>query len=368
MEVAESGKFKAESTLINKIDDYMAMYRDLFEKENEMELTGFLYGRRNYKNVIKNSVNEICMIYCYNTLFDENFFNDNSDKVKMLKLNAEKDFSNINQNEDEQFFEILNTTSVVIFSNNGLTEFFTKIAKSETYHHIDSRSENTLNTRLNVNLTSPIYNNTPLAEAYNEVNESSHIKLQIIGSGIIYNIEIQKLTDYSYLLINSENKLNTNSYLAMLDNMRPINFVEVVKGQHYYKEIGGHKSNIFSLNIKNSGLKLDLYSFDEMIIILRNLGEDYAKLMNMPYSDFISLTESYGYGFISEYKVDDKKLYKYFKYDNFNRSMTGEEKTSQRNKILDIMKMREVFEESVRKSIHRYIPVNTTLWKIEYDK
>ena len=111
-----------------------------------------------------------------------------------------------------------------------------------------------------------------------------------------------------------------------------------------------------------------MYSFDEMIIILRNLGEDYTKLIGLSNADFISLAESYGYGFISEYKADDIKLYKYFKYTNFSRLMTREEKISQQNKILDIMKMREVFEESVRKSIHRYIPVNTTLWKVEYDR
>jgi hypothetical protein len=31
------------------------------------------------------------------------------------------------------------------------------------------------------------------------------------------------------------------------------------------------------------------------------------------------------------------------------------------------IKIRRMFEEAVRKSMHRYVPANTTLWKIKYD-
>ena len=56
----------------------------------------------------------------------------------------------------------------------------------------------------------------------------------------------------------------------------------------------------------------------------------------------------------------DFRKFKYFKYDDKTPELRM--KDIIRTKI----QIRGVFEDSIRKSIHRYIPANTTLWKIEY--
>ena len=122
------------------------------------------------------------------------------------------------------------------------------------------------------------------------------------------------------------------AYFNMLSAMKNVDFLEHVEGQHFYQETNRQKSNVFSLRVKNSGLEFKLYSRDEIEKILNQQNGIETGILNGKY-------------FIKE------------------EGRTIDETKS----LIELkMKFRKMFEDSIRKSIHRYIPVNTTLWKIDY--
>ena len=58
---------------------------------------------------------------------------------------------------------------------------------------------------------------------------------------------------------------------------------------------------------------------------------------------------------------DDFKSLKYFLLKD------GEKESEVRQEINNIKEMRKSFERCIRKSIERYAPVNTVLWKVEFE-
>lgn len=256
--------------LDGKIQDYMSVYQDLFEKENNMEKTGIIHGKRLYNgNISKTSRNDICIEYEYHTTKYSNFL------------------------------------------------------------------ENTM-------------------------------------SG--------KITE------------DDPSYRQMMDSMKHIKFVDILKGQHYYKESDVHKSNVFSLNVKNSGLKYDLYSYDDMLRIINDKidelsDNDYEDACSGFITDSILSTLHYGKVNANVDKISNKhplelaenttdekeKTYRKITYNEYLKNFKffkfeTDDPENETRLMASKVHLRSLFEDAVRKSIHRYIPANTILWKIEYDK
>ena len=169
--------------------------------------------------------------------------------------------------------------------------------------------------------------------------------------------------------------------MKMLAQLNNFEFIEIIEGEYKYKESNIKKSNVYSLKLENTNLNYKLYSYNEMLIKLKaakinisNLSENQIeKLLNgsISSSPFYNRNKKYYKIFdITEYKnaniylkhVENIPLSTYYFYEaneNTKEDIESEIKVK--------MQMRNVLNESIRKSIDRYMPVNTQLWKIEYE-
>ena len=369
-----------------KIDDYLSTYRDLYEKENTFEVSGVLYGLRRYDDAFKNSKNDICIEYNYDTSFDYNFLKSigftviDLTNVQKISEFIEDGYEN---DVDDMLNDLLtsNKNNAYMFSEFALHSFIQTISDS-SIHHITTSNTNRLNAQLNARLYSP----STLDTLFNRLETEDKISVLFKNNETINSLSFFKLENNCILMCNENKNTELSSYLEMLKKMKNVKFVDVIKGQHYYKETELHKSNVFSINIKNSGLKYDLYSYDEMKKILE---KDYKLTgeiteANLDIAGFGKIDVSKNISKISlpidSSSSDYLKNYKFFKYENEElerpNEMNDDEyetyKKDYKKEQCDLMELkvylRSLFEDAVRKSIHRYIPANTTLWKIEYDK
>lgn len=163
-------------------------------------------------------------------------------------------------------------------------------------------------------------------------------------------------------------------------------YIERTYGYFKYQQESLHKSNVYSIIIRNSGLnptnneQVSLFNKTELVNRILNLDEfkgykfidntfryfdpnNHAKLNNrlnllLPYDDSViplddSLLERLGF---VKVKQDDEILY-------YNEA----EKLSV-SKINNIRKnMRTLLETAIRNSVQKYMPVETILWKIIYE-
>lgn len=106
--------------------------------------------------------------------------------------------------------------------------------------------------------------------------------------------------------------------------------------------------------MRNSGLEDGLYTYDE----LEKISDGFS--WNALSGDYGVLYEQ---GEIIKGHKPDYRNCKFFKFT----SEDEDDRESQKKLMESKMKLRAMFESAVRKSIHRYIPASTTLWKIEYE-
>ena len=188
--------------------------------------------------------------------------------------------------------------------------------------------------------------------------------------------------------INVEKQREFSSYIAMLLEMRKYEFIDFIEGDFKYKEKDVSKSNVYSIELKNSNLNYNVINFDEMLAICKSNAskfgfKDYDEDTKMfyditndengneiliPISGFIDVINQLGFREILDITMNDdvemlKKAgfeipYKSYKFYNVNDSLN--------NDIHTKMELRKQLEKSIKKSITRYAPVNTTLWKIKY--
>ena len=133
------------------------------------------------------------------------------------------------------------------------------------------------------------------------------------------------------------------------------------------------KSNIFSIDVKNSGFNYTLYSFNEVKKILEerfNKKFDISTGNNL--NDFVNIINSSEFCKVDFNVVYEEKLnYEPLKItDNLEKIQFFKCKSGDRQKEYDLIiiknKMQEHFKSAIRKSIKRYIPANSVLWKIQY--
>lgn len=170
------------------------------------------------------------------------------------------------------------------------------------------------------------------------------------------------------------------AYVSALRMVGGAKFVDVVRGQHYYRETDFRKSNVFSLNVRNSGLAYETYTYDEMVSELRRgygltdmsgLSAAFARsrfgVLEGP-SALGRPTE----GLTAEGYAERLKGCSFFVCAEDPPGATAEEAAESRERQRRTLEMkawlRSLFEEAVRKSIARYAPAHTVLWRIEYDR
>lgn len=350
-----------------KIADYLLPYKEMFKHENEMEMSGFLYGKREYEDALKDSFENPVLTYRYETRLDENFIRDNiGDVVRLTSLDEYKAIS--------PYAKVrLNS---IVSRNSRLTIVSDDVALGGSGVFFDFSSfeddANMLNALLNVEIghSASAGSVWPYKDEQIEFNVISSLfdtfESETVTALRISNHETVFLRDGAL-----------KKYFDMLKSMKDVDFVEHITGQTYYKEQVRKKSNVFSLNVKNSGLDYSLYSFNEMLFMFENQYHATYDSESRRFKDengddvisfFSALLENH-YCKIKEapettkdellVKVDDDfESFKYFKY--------ADDLAKTRTVIKLKIQLRKTFEEAVRNSIHRYMPVNTTLWKIKY--
>lgn len=259
-----------------KIDDYMSVYHTMFDHENEFSVSGVIYGSRSYDKCYKSCDNSLELMYNYKTTFDERF-------LKSM-LGSQKQVAHYDETEGAEFDASFTADDII------------SIVNSQTTISI-------FNERQMIDICTVLLGDSSAAEQKVkdcEAFEFTHQMENSSSEAVSYSLAPRKIADDEYVLVStSENEANwIMRYFEFLDNMSKFQYVEKFAGEHYYKNMTRHKSNIFSLEVKNSGL--------------------------------------------SEESSDSKE--------------TKEIKQAVRNS----------FEEAIRKSIHRYAPAETTLWKIDF--
>lgn len=293
----------------SKLNDYKNNFDYYYNHENIMKKDGHLYGYRNYKFINKSFTDKLFLTYNYYTSYDKNF---------LIRHELENDI-------------------LIIDSDN-----YEKLSGSET----------NWNNALNI-------------------------------SGIINYAQ-------KYVLQNSNKEDEFKAYKSMLLKIREFEFMDLIDGDFKYKETDISKSNVYSIELKNSNLNYTLISFNEMMSrcerYLDQLEENESKInyyydknnesfyktdennnVNLIYT-FIDLIHELGYKEILDITMsEDIELLKKtgfripitsYKFYNKNDALNTNIETK--------MEIRKQLEKAIRKSIGRYAPVNTTLWKIKY--
>lgn len=291
-----------------KLNDYLNSYNDLFLRENIMKKDGNIFGYRTY-NIVNTSLNKkIYLTYNYISTFDK-------------KLLIKNDLLGDVVIED------------AIGENAQGWEF--------DRHDID------------------------------EINSS------------LKDIAAYKINNDIRLKLENNDKID--QFIAIyktLKEMPKVEFIDYIEGFHKYKEVDLSKSNVYSIELVNSNLNYELFTYSEVINLIL-LGELYNENEGWKYDNltlnfvnvkenisksFIDVIHEAGYNEILDITMNKdieilKKSgydipYSSYKYYDVNNPMNENIETK--------MEMRKQVETAIRTSIHRYAPVNTTLWKIKY--
>lgn len=349
----------------SKIDDYIKSYENLYEHENEMKISGYLYGFRKYDNTFKNTENNMYLTYNYDTTFDTNLLDDLGIDYTLHKYEDPEKM--INELGDNLLSIISSNHDIYILSLNALNILLQNIYKGQLTAKYDV--QNYLDNAKFINGAFLLTNELKIQDIF------SVASINWIES-TLGNLKIFKLADNEYTITLEDSLFG--KYFSTLNIVKNVQFAERIKGEHYYKEYKKSKSNVFSLNVRNSGLNYTLYTYNEVLdnILTELNGKKISNsedtfIVNGSLSSFNDLLSvSKYYKFIEDEKIyfdevknneisTNYKLFKYFIADSDKVDYT-------RKLIKSKIQIRKSFENAIRKSIHRYMPVNTTLWKIEF--
>lgn len=194
---------------------------------------------------------------------------------------------------------------------------------------------------------------------------------------------------------NADNTVLLDKFENILNIVSNYDYIECNKGFFKFRQNDLHKSNIYSIKLKNSGLNpendiiINEFSEGEVIKKLELSGQptyenaytgngtNYnAKYKNARFVISESKSENERESAIPGWEQDsnnNKIYYKSFeelcdemgwvydeekgKYYNSNIEKTNEIRNSMRN----------LMEQAVRKSVSKYLPADTTLWKVLYE-
>lgn len=156
----------------------------------------------------------------------------------------------------------------------------------------------------------------------------------------------------------------------VLETTSKYDYVERNYGFFKYQQENLHKSNIYSIKLANSGLnpkydeQLTYYNKSELVQILEK--ENYYNIefiYDSSNDSFYNANFSYNISFNDMYSISSwgktiiGKIEVYYK-------LSEEYTVSQKNKIRK--NMRALLETAIKNSVTKYMPIDTTLWKIIY--
>ena len=196
-------------------------------------------------------------------------------------------------------------------------------------------------------------------------------------------------------------KIVQNNSSVLSTSINNYDFVQNVDGFFKFKQTGLHKSNIYSINLKNTGLskaqdkETKMYTKQEVIRLLQQkyfikyYQDEDSFLVNSDENTFIHAifdsTDNTTYkrtplfkesmsGFVLNYitipfetlvqydglksLLNEQFIQLYYYQKEYNEAV---EYNSVRQNI------RQLIQKAIRKSITRYMPADTNLWKVEYE-
>lgn len=290
------GKIPSNSDLNIKINDYNSHIIDLYKHNNSFKLSGYLYGMRDYTNCGLNSDDDIWLSYNFKSNFNKEFLESILNTSISGLIKSKEEIINIINSYITYVDENFNNTSIMLIRDvesklNEISDFSSFSLSSFT----GIKPEN-----------------------------------DIVNNYVIDNEKIIFKDKDSTFIISNEVKILSN-YFKMLDELKKIEFGEIVKGQHYYKENQYSKSNIFSIDVKNSGFAFKLYSFKDILKVIAyenpslniDLSIDYNEVYHEKISNEIKL------------KIKESNFYGIFNKNNYDMNIENvyDKKTSIYNNI-----------------------------------
>lgn len=177
---------------------------------------------------------------------------------------------------------------------------------------------------------------------------------------------------------------------SVLSTLAHFDFIERNFGFFKYQQENLHKSNVYSINLSNTGLnpaedETKLYTKEQVIERLLPSGipsgtndffgnnQEFNFRYNRTYDYFYAgntLNNEFNFTFGPNIISSFVELSKHCQWENvlgtnrfFNKNMS-ENITS--NYKLQRQLMRSILEQAIRSSVSKYMPIDTTLWKINY--
>lgn len=250
---SDISKLNGNSELLYKMEEYNSHLNDLFKHNNAFKLSGYLYGIRKYNNTGVNSENDIWFSYNYDLDFDKQFLEDLNSSKSISKRISKEELLDVIKDQYKLIEEIVG-------ENTPMTIY--EVIRS----NIDKINEFSY-----IQINDLILDSKDLKKYKAELD----------------NIEKIFFKDKDNTFIISTNYKKMKSYYETILALQKIEFGEIIEGQHYYKEENHSKSNIFSINVNNSGFGYKVYELREVIKLLSN--EDKS-LLPLVYKDSYSLT------------------------------------------------------------------------------
>lgn len=372
-------------------EDYMNAYADLWKHENSFSVSGLSYGARDYTHCAKSALNDLCIFYRYRTKFDKKF-------LTSIGKTLEEGGSSIA--DLESFRSSLSSdTKFTIMTRESLAETMelafrgqinqTKLSENKLNAMFRDFGERDGSVSLKSEMTIDDLLESPESFGYFRPESSRR-----------YEIKVFKLSENEYCVVKKDSW--QDRYFSALELMKNIPFVERIKGEHYYTEIDKHRSNVFSIEVKNSGLAEINYFLDEVIKLVELAYKEKLDLSDSTSNDTFVFKDVPDIGDKFSFRLcrinsvtkrlvedEDKKPNKIsfsaalagagfkVKDSSLSGSLNGKSYSELKSMNLLFVKedtdlalseaksrIRKTFEAAVRKSINRYAPVDTTLWKI----
>lgn len=174
---------------------------------------------------------------------------------------------------------------------------------------------------------------------------------------------LEVIPNEQYISINNEYVYN---YFKMLAQMKNFEFIDLIEGEYKFKESNIRKSNIYSLRLENTNLNYKLYSYDDIITYVNKEpteGLTEELIINAGYYKIFDITNNENAELYYKHNMENIPLSSYSFYKVKNNESPAEISAQ----IYSKMKLRQILESSIRSSIYKYMPVDTQLWKIEYE-
>lgn len=280
------GKIPSNSNLNIKINDYNSHITDLYKHDNSFKLSGYLYGMRDYTNCGLNSDDDIWLSYNFKSNFNKEFLESILNTSISSLIKSKEETINIISSYINYVDENFNNTSIMLIRD------------------VESKL-NMLSSFSSFSLSS-----------FTEIIPKNDVE----NNYVIENEKIIFKDKDDTFIISNEVKILSN-YFKMLNELKKFEFGEIVKGQHYYKESQCSKSNIFSIDVKNSGFVFKLYSFKDILKVIAyenpslniDLSIDYNEASNdeMTFEIKSKIKESNFYGIFNKnnYNMNIENIY-----------------------------------------------------------